>query len=196
MKITVCDVNKDLERAIAGALENLHVELEAKTGDITLLKDVDALVSPANSFGTMDGGVDAAYARRFPGIQAAVQREISNRPFGELLVGEALIVPTGDPMLRNLVVAPTMRVPRSISNSSDVFLAVRAAYAMARSAGFASIAFPGMGTGTGQIPFETGALAIVAGIRAVIDGSLPVPPYHPFFAPASPPKTLAPIKGA
>ncbi len=41
-------------------------ELRAIRADICTV-DAEGCVSPANSFGWMDGGVDAAYVRRFPG---------------------------------------------------------------------------------------------------------------------------------
>jgi O-acetyl-ADP-ribose deacetylase (regulator of RNase III) len=41
----------------------------------------DAVVSPANSFGFMDGGIDALYARHFgPDLQPRLQHLIRNAP--------------------------------------------------------------------------------------------------------------------
>jgi O-acetyl-ADP-ribose deacetylase (regulator of RNase III) len=72
----------------------------------------DAVVSPANSFGFMDGGVDAAYLRYFgPELQVQVKSRITERHHGELPVGAADIVETGDHQIPYLIVAPTMRVP-------------------------------------------------------------------------------------
>jgi O-acetyl-ADP-ribose deacetylase (regulator of RNase III) len=46
----------------------------------------DAVVSPANSFGFMDGGIDALYMARFgDDIQMAVRRAIYERHHGELI---------------------------------------------------------------------------------------------------------------
>src|SRR5215470_18021070 len=69
----------------------------------------DAMVSPANSFGIMDGGLDLAIRDTLGfSVQEAVQRVIVERHHGELAVGAAEIVETGDPRWPFLVVAPTM----------------------------------------------------------------------------------------
>src|SRR5476651_102867 len=46
---------------------------------------VDAVVSPANSFGFMDGGIDALYTQRFgQKVQERLQRVIRDKHHGEL----------------------------------------------------------------------------------------------------------------
>ncbi|MGK9233841.1 hypothetical protein KXS07_20065 [Inquilinus limosus] len=72
----------------------------------------DAVVSPANSYGFMDGGIDALYLDRFGvEVQTRLRRLILDRHHGELLVGSAEVVETGDPAQPFLIAAPTMRVP-------------------------------------------------------------------------------------
>ena len=59
----------------------------------------DAVVSPANSFGFMDGGIDSLYSRRFGWhVQKRLQRLIQDEHHGELLVGAAEIVETDAPI--------------------------------------------------------------------------------------------------
>src|ERR1700733_14683791 len=74
-------------------------------GDI-LEGPCDAVVSPANSFGFMDGGIDLAY-RRFFGLdlQSRVQAKIQNEFYGELPVGQATVVSTGHDAIPYLVAA-------------------------------------------------------------------------------------------
>jgi hypothetical protein len=86
-------------------------------GDI-LVGTADAVVSPANSFGYMDGGIDLAY-RNFFGmkVQHRVRGKIHADHFGELPVGQAVIVETDHPLLPFLIVAPTMRVPDRIGDT-------------------------------------------------------------------------------
>ena len=58
---------------------------------------VDAIVSPANSFGFMDAGLDLQLSERFGwDLQKELQKKIQARPIRELLVGDAIVVPTGD----------------------------------------------------------------------------------------------------
>src|SRR5579862_3319144 len=85
----------DSEMAIAWRKEFAGVpEVLVVEGDI-LKGRCDAVVSPANSFGFMDGGIDLAYRRYFGiDLQARVQENIRTKFFGELPVGQATVVPT------------------------------------------------------------------------------------------------------
>jgi O-acetyl-ADP-ribose deacetylase (regulator of RNase III) len=121
--------------------------------------DADAMVSPANSFGIMDGGLDLAIRSALgSSIQGEVQRVILERHHGELPVGAAEVVPTGHPRWPHLVVAPTMRVPESVAHTVNAYLAFRAVLLAVRrhnaSAGvptIRSLLVPGLGTGIGAM---------------------------------------------
>ena len=69
MNIVLCTINPSIELAWREALVGfpaLHPLCEILTGNITELA-VDAVVSPANSFGFMDGGIDLHYSTVFGG---------------------------------------------------------------------------------------------------------------------------------
>jgi len=89
-----------------------------------------AWVSPANSFGWMDGGVDwtirQAYDQAGCDITALVQTAIRDQAEGELPVGQALVVPTPNTPYTHLIVAPTMRTPRPAFWTLNAYLAFRA----------------------------------------------------------------------
>jgi len=123
-------------------------------GDLTATT-CDAIVSPANSFGFMDGGVDYAISERLGwDLQQEVQKQIQALPLGELLVGEAMIVTTNDAIIRNLVVAPTMRVPTNfnIATSINAYLAMKAVLTtVAQHGGIKKIAMTGFCTGIGRM---------------------------------------------
>jgi O-acetyl-ADP-ribose deacetylase (regulator of RNase III) len=92
--------------------------IEIFQGDITKI-DCDAIVSPANSFGFMDGGLDYSISDRFGwDLQEKLQYQIKQLPEGELLVGRALVIETGDDQIPYLISAPTMRVPMSFNIST------------------------------------------------------------------------------
>jgi len=95
MKIILAAVEESLANAwerFCGDVDGVSVH----RGSI-LDVDCDAVVSPANSFGFMDGGIDALYLDYFgPAIQVRVRRQIYDRHHGELVVGTAEIVETGD----------------------------------------------------------------------------------------------------
>jgi O-acetyl-ADP-ribose deacetylase (regulator of RNase III) len=142
-------------------------------GDI-LSGSSGAVVSPANSFGYMDGGIDLAY-RKFFGmeIQRRVQTKIHADHFGELPVGQALVVATDHVQLPFLVVAPTMRVPDRIADTVNVYLAFRAALlAVVRhnSSGtdmIESLHVPALGTGVGAMPIDRAARQMHAAYDSV-----------------------------
>jgi O-acetyl-ADP-ribose deacetylase (regulator of RNase III) len=150
----------------------------------------DAVVSPANSFGFMDGGIDMLYSRYFGWqVQDRLQHAIRTRFHGELLVGQSEIVWTNDARIPYLIAAPTMRVPMILTHSVNPYLAARAVLLLLRNGTFAdgphagepiasvvqTVAFPGLGTGVGQVPPEVCARQVRAAILNVLHGAEPFP---------------------
>src|SRR5882762_8628181 len=114
MKVLLVDRGSELVRAWRTAFAD-RADAEVIEGDY-FARPAAAMVSPANSFGIMDGGIDAAIRDALGfAIQQRVQRAIVERHHGELPIGCAEVVETGDPRWPHLVVAPTMRVPESIA---------------------------------------------------------------------------------
>jgi O-acetyl-ADP-ribose deacetylase (regulator of RNase III) len=127
--------------------------------------ECDALVSPANSFGFMDGGIDMAISKFFGWhVQERLQKLIQTKHHGELLVGTAEIVTTDHPKIPYVISAPTMRVPMILKDTVNIYLAIRAVLLLVKYGKFEDgtaiadkvrvIAFPGMGTGVGQVSPE------------------------------------------
>lgn len=170
MKIILCDRNAPLVEAWSREKEKYeHRELysvDVVLGEIFQpATKADAIVSPANSFGFMDGGIDQAYTNRFGDIQAEVQRRIRDEFDGELLVGQSTNTQTRDPDWPFLISAPTMRVPVIITDHTDVYLATRAAIREALTlGGIDTILFPGMGTGVGAVGPIDAAYQMLKGI--------------------------------
>ncbi|MEQ9358211.1 macro domain-containing protein [Coleofasciculus chthonoplastes] len=128
------------------------------------LPEFDCLVSPANSFGMMDGGMDAEIVRFFGNsLMTNVQQHILEEFLGEQPVGTSFIVETGHPKHPFLAHTPTMRVPMSIAGTDipytamwAMLLAVRR-YNQNATRKIDRIACPGLGTGIGQIPYHEAA---------------------------------------
>jgi O-acetyl-ADP-ribose deacetylase (regulator of RNase III) len=174
------------------ALIGLVVDLSgtAVTERSLLDLEVDAIVSPANSFGFMDGGLDLALTDRFgEELQARVRFAIADGWGGELPIGAAIGVPIPGAEHRTLIVAPTMRVPMRLPDDTvNPYLAVRAAlrWVLAHTSGgevhggrIGSVALPGMGTGIGGVSPQSFARQA----RAAIE-SLGMPPPDDWWAAA------------
>lgn len=139
-------------------------------GDITTI-DSDAIVSPANSFGFMDGGVDYAISVRLGwDLHLALQKQIQALPEGELLVGKTLVMETGDAQIPYLISAPTMRVPMSfnIATSVNAYLAMKAALIAAKQhPEINTISIPGFCTGVGRMQPIIAAQQMLQAFREV-----------------------------
>ena len=187
MKIYLTAVEADLAAAWQNFCGDLP-DVEVHHGSIFDVK-CDAVVSPANSFGWMDGGIDMLYSRRFGwGVQDDLQELIRVHHGGELLVGAAEIVETGAP-IPFLIAAPTMRVPMILRDSVNPYLAARAVLLLVKNGSFRaghfagqrvsdvvhSVAFPGLGTGVGQIGPAVCAHQVRTAIEDVLLEARPFP---------------------
>lgn len=158
LRVVLTDIDSAVVEAWRAAFADTP-GVEIRRGSI-LDEDVDAWVSPTNSRGRMDGGVDALIKRYLgAGIQLKVQRAIRDRFGGELPVGSAVCVPSGAVRPRFLISAPTMGTSsQNVSETLNVALACAAAFqAIHRqnkraSGSIHSVALVGMGAGTGRVP--------------------------------------------
>ena len=85
------------------------------------LEDVpasDCLVVEGNSFAIMDGEFDIELRLQFPDAQQNVAEVVGSAYYGEIPVGQSVLVPTGDEVFRWLAYTPTVRFPRSITAES------------------------------------------------------------------------------
>lgn len=176
MYLLLIDRNPDMIAAWRLAFEG-YQKVTIKQGDLTTVISCDAIVSPANSFGYMDGGVDYAISERLGwDLQEKLQASISERPVGELLVGEALVLATEDDEIPYLISAPTMRVPMNfnINTSVNAYLAMKATMHKAlKHPAINSIAVPGFCTGVGRMPYLTAAEQMAAAYTEVVLGKRP-----------------------
>jgi O-acetyl-ADP-ribose deacetylase (regulator of RNase III) len=176
LRISICDLNPLFVAEAHHLLMELPNVMEVAHRSV-LDRPTAAVVSPANSFGFMDGGVDWAYLQFFgEQLQTRVQLVIRLQKFQELLVGSAVAVPTYHEAIRFLIVAPTMRVPKIITDPADIMLATRAAVRAALDFRFEHVVMPGMGTGCGQVAPNIAARAMRAGIEAGLR-DMPRRPY-------------------
>lgn len=185
----LCAVDEPLARAWESVVGKVSGPVSVHHGSV-LDVGADAVVSPANSYGWMRGGIDAMYTKAFPGIEQRVRSAVLAYHGGELPVGEALAVPTGEPMPMWLISAPTMREPGEQLPPDTVhpYLAAKAVFTLwaegtadttegadggetvAAAGGGAvplrdvvtTIALPGLGTGVGGVAPATCAHQVAA----------------------------------
>lgn len=158
LRVVLVDINPDVIRAWRYAFSDLP-EVQIVQGSI-LEQQVDAWVTPTNAKGSMDGGVDGVIKDHLgASIQKKVQSEIKKQYQGHMPVGCATCVATGEQMPQYLISTPTMvSSAEDISDTLNVALACAAAFQMVHihnSRGksvISSVAIPGLGVGTGQVP--------------------------------------------
>lgn len=113
----------------------------------------NTIVSPANGYGIMDGGIDLIYSEYFgEKPQKEVQKKISRRPDGILPVGSAVLVETGNAKIPYMISAPTMIVPEKV-DKANVYFAMSAILKVANTNRniVKKIFCPGLATGTGGV---------------------------------------------
>ncbi|MEV6897919.1 macro domain-containing protein [Amycolatopsis sp. NPDC051372] len=174
-ELVLCAVDEPLAAAWTGAVSTLRTEVEMVRVHRGSVLDVvaQAVVSPANSYGWMRGGIDAVYARAFPDVEQNVRSAILASYGGELPLGESVIVPTGEAEPAWLISAPTMREPgeRLPADTVHPYLAARAVFLQWRHGMLdegpvrelvETIAMPGLGTGVGGVDPATCARQVAA----------------------------------
>jgi len=179
IRISICDLDPLFVAQAHHHLMELPNVIEVAHRSV-IDRPADAVISPANSFGFMDGGVDWAYLQFFGiELQRRLQMVIRLQKFQELLVGAAVAVPTYHEAIPFLIAAPTMRVPKIIDDPADIMLATRAAIRVATDFRFSHIVMPGIGTGCGRVAPDIAARAMRAGIEAALRDI----PYRPLTWP-------------
>lgn len=186
LRVILCDPRREVVDAWIDHFRDVPA-VEIICGSLLNLR-CDAIVSPANSFGDMSGGIDQAIDNHYSGAaQRAVIQRIREEFLGELPVGAALVVQTERPRLPLIIAAPTMRVPGSVANTINAYLAMRAALVAVvrrdpRSASIRRLAVPGLCTGVGGMHPGLAARQMRAAYDNVIGGGWE-PIVHPAMAP-------------
>ena len=161
-----CDIDTD----VITALKNHFSSVKAvgfKVGNL-LESASNVVISPANSYGFMDGGIDNDYASFFgDGVQTKVLEKVRSRPEGFLPVGASQLIETGHNKIPYLVLAPTMLHPEMIP-PNNVFRAFRAALKCILTNKLEDpIYSPGFGTGVGGVEPDEAARMMFEAYRSV-----------------------------
>ena len=149
LRLHLVDCNPEIVRAWGSAFAR-YPEIEVSEGDI-LSVATTCVVSPANSYGFMDGGIDARYTEFF-GLrpQTELQKHIATR--GELLVGASVVVRTGHERIPYMICAPTMSTPGAVPRVNAFYAMAAVLNAATRNHQLLPEVFcPGLCTGTGRV---------------------------------------------
>lgn len=174
-ELIIVDPIRELCAAMRYAFEGLP-RARVAVGRFEELPEFDCMVSAANSFGLMDGGVDLAITRYFgEQLQSRVQRHIIEEWRGEQPVGTSFLIETMNARHPWLAHTPTMRVPLPIARTDNIYRAMQAMllavwrHNRTGSQPIRTVACPGLGTLTGRVPFEQAAEQMATAYRHFLD---------------------------
>ena len=130
---------------------------------------VDCVVSPANSFGLMDGGYDLAISKWFgEGLMESVQSYIINNYYGEQPVATSFTLDSTVEGVK-LIHTPTMREPDEIKEPLVVYQCMRTTLIEAIKNNIQEIVIPSFGGGTGCLKHEIIAKMMYQGYMQVMN---------------------------
>ncbi len=160
VRVVLVDINHKMVKAWQETFEE-NPEVEIVVGSM-LDQTVDAFVTPTNSRGSMDGGLDAVIKKHFgSSIETRVQKSIGQMYSSQMPVGYATCVTTNRPKPAWLISTPTMvSSSEDISDTLNVALSCAAAFQavhiqnMLEPGSIDSVALPGLGANTGKVPAE------------------------------------------
>jgi O-acetyl-ADP-ribose deacetylase (regulator of RNase III) len=165
LALHLVDIQLELVEAWKEAFASFP-EVNVHAGDILRIAE-NTIVSPANSYGFMDGGIDLQY-REFFGVELEhrVREIVAARPEKRIPVGTAAVVRTQHSRIPFLILAPTMEMPEAVPATH----AYRALRAVLRRFGADSVIgrriyCPGLGTLTGRIPVIAAAREMASAYR-------------------------------
>jgi O-acetyl-ADP-ribose deacetylase (regulator of RNase III) len=175
----LCDLNEDIVKSWRedfGDFSNFQITRGNIIDEYNKLKNDGndiAIVSPANSFGDMQGGIDLVYFTHFGfQLEENVIHEIQEKKYDELVVGDSIVVNINNSDL--LIVAPTMRVPMCIKNTVNVYLAFRSVLITIIKFNktcinrIKHVLIPGMGTGIGNLVPEVCSTQMYKAYQSIV----------------------------
>ena len=155
MKIFLLDKNSEMCKAWEKSFSEDDVTISC-TEFASFMKekiDIDCIVSPANSFGIMDGGYDAAITDYFgDDLMKKVQKKIKELYKGIQPVGSAITV--GIDHNTKLIHVPSMMFPEKITDYKVIFQCMLSTLIEAGNNDVKKIVIPAFGACTGHVPFN------------------------------------------
>lgn len=155
MKIFLLDINTDMTNAwykYFKDIENIEIVNAYFHTFINEHPEIDGIVSPANSFGLMDGGYDKAIIDYLgPCAQTNVLTMLDAVYNGYQPVGTCLAVPYFKHVILH---TPTMRTPEPITDYRVIYDCMRSCLLKAKASKLEAIVVPAFGGLTGKVPYD------------------------------------------
>jgi len=145
---------------------------------------VHIAISPANSYLSMTGGIDMAYAKLFPGIEDKLRSKLITKKYDTstinykgtnyiLPIGKTILAETGDKRCYFIMASPTMVTPKNIIGTNNVYHCMKAILKKISIIDTQiTIACPCLGTGIGNLAAEKSAAQIKKAIDEFISGKI------------------------
>lgn len=144
------------------------LSVEFKCIDVEALLDqesIHALVLPAHTNGELDGEIDNAYARLFPGLEAAVKKrikEVTNT--GTLRIGSAVLLGINNKKCPFLMIMPILSnlEELKLGNESNIYWATVGLLSLMHNIKKKklTVAVPCLGTGLSQMNASQSAIQV------------------------------------
>lgn len=124
---------------------------------------IDIAISPANSYLSMTGGIDKVYNELFPGIENKLRSKMMSKKYEKshtqykgtkyiLPIGKTIIEDTENNNCRFIMASPTMKTPKDITGTNNVYCCMMAILKKLSKLNFSIvIACPCLGTGIGNL---------------------------------------------
>lgn len=166
MKIYLLDINSNMTDVWEKYFNfnNIEIVNEDFATFMDKNQNIEAIVSPANSFGLMDGGYDRAITDYFgKELMDDVKKVIMQDWCGEQPVGTSITIPIYSKRIINsigvechpiLIHTPSMRTPEQIKDSRIIYQCMRTTLIEADRQEVNSIVIPAFGGLTGKVPYE------------------------------------------
>ncbi|OUJ19093.1 O-acetyl-ADP-ribose deacetylase (regulator of RNase III) containing Macro domain [Methanonatronarchaeum thermophilum] len=124
------------------------MKIKIKKGDITQI-NTEAIVNPSNPYCTMGGGLAKQLLEK--GGTQIKKEAIKQTP---IQIGKAIVTDAGNLPSRYIIHTPTVENPTGKSSEEIISKATKAVIQKSIEKNIKTIAIPGLGTGTGKLPYE------------------------------------------
>ena len=178
IKTEIRDLDIQVIQAYKNAIKKGNLNIPCYQEDIFNSEKGSTLVSPANTYGIMDGGLDQEFLNFFGyELQTQVLNYLDNMHEGKLDIGKSQIIPTNHNKYKHIIITPTIEKPGFRSSPKNIYDATKSIINETTkfnkgapvSFKIKNLVIPGLGTGFGDMIPQESANAFVQGYKEGIN---------------------------